>query len=842
MRKLTLLALSVLMVSSLQAQGEYPWQGRVADVKMDETYNVPEFMRFYPDQAITAAEFFDFMKSSLQLRQGDSFEFEKMEEDQLGYKHLKFQLTHNGYPIEGGVFKAHTLNGKVESINGDLYRMTHNPTSVMEENAALQNALSHIGADVYKWEIPQEEAWLQNYRNNPSATYYPHGHLVYMMNKLGTTSDDFRLTYRFNVYAENPMSRQDVYVDAENGEVVFVHNLIHTIDQPGLAHTKYSGIVPIVADFDGNEYTLYETGRGAIVETYDMNMTTSYNLAIPFVDDDNYWDTLDIAQIVGGSDAHWGAELTYDYFNLVHGRNSFDGNGAPLTSYVNYSTGFQNAFWNGQVMTYGAGGGNSRPFSTLDVCGHEFTHGLTSNSSGLIYQDESGALNESFSDIFGAAIEFYGRPTYGNWLIGEEIGGIRSMSNPSAFQDPDTYHGSNWWYGAGDNGGVHTNSGVQNFWFYLMTEGGSGTNDNGDPYTVVALGIDKAAAIAFRNNTVYLNANSTYEDARFYAIQSAIDLYGECSNEMIQTFNAWAAVGVGQPFTGNLQADYITYDTSSCSFPFEVEFMNTSESGITYFWDFGDGSTSTDVSPTHVYTQQGIYDVKLIAYGCSTEVDSTTRVAQVTIDNTLPCNINIPLNDSVVLTACEGNLYDSGGGLDYLDNNFSKVTIAPAGGGPVTLNFLSFNYAPGDYIQIYDGPEDPNNLIGNFFGTNSPGTITSTTNQLLLIERTNNFNNREGFHATWSCIVANDEDLTTNTLEAWPNPFNDQVKVRYQSDAPAELQLEVMDVYGRVIFSQAQGTIDQIEQTLELGSLASGVYFLRLSGPQIEKTIKLKKQ
>ena len=142
------------------------------------------------------------------------------------------------------------------------------------------------------------------------------------------------------------------------------------------------------------------------------------------------------------------------------------------------------------------------------------------------------------------------------------------MSNPNSHGDPDTYMGTSWATGPGDSGGVHTNSGVQNFWYYLLTVGGSGTNDNSDTYSVTGQGWTKAGAIAFRNNTVYLTPSSQYADARFYSIEAAKDLYGACSPEVIATTNAWYAVGVGDEFTFGVTADFneshSTFCLSSC--------------------------------------------------------------------------------------------------------------------------------------------------------------------------------------------------------------------------------------------------------------------------------------
>jgi len=206
-------------------------------------------------------------------------------------------------------------------------------------------------------------------------------------------------------------------------------------------------------------------------------------------------------------------------------------------------------------LQFGDGDGvNYTSFTSPDIVAHEYTHGVTDFTANLKYYNEHGALNESFSDIFGEVAERYMRGT-NDWIIGADFvinpnfNGIRNMSNPKdetmTTEQPDTYLGVNWKTGFNDNGGVHTNSGVQNYWFYLLAEGGSGVNDNGDAYTVDGIGIDKAAAIAYRNLAVYLTPTSEYADARTGAILAAEDLYGVGSDEALQTEAAWYAVGIG---------------------------------------------------------------------------------------------------------------------------------------------------------------------------------------------------------------------------------------------------------------------------------------------------------
>jgi Zn-dependent metalloprotease len=410
----------------------------------------------------------------------------------------------------------------------------------------------------YMWEVEGEQALLKKIKKDQNASYYPTAHQVLYNPYFSKSGNAYKLAYKVEVYAKSPLSKQDVFVDASTGNIINAYNKLHHVEVTGTANTKYSGVQSIQTDSTGvAAYRLREYARGGGIETYNMLQGTNYSAAVDFTDTDNIWNNVNAQQDEAATDAHWAAEMTYDYFMLEHGRNSYDNAGSTLLSYVHYDANYANAFWDGVRMSYGDGDGtNYTALTSLDVGGHEIAHGVTEYAANLVYQAEPGALNESFSDIFGTAIEFYADPGNADWFIGEDFdingNGFRSMSDPNSVGDPDTYFGANWASLTGpDNGGVHTNSSVQNYWFYLLTVGGTGTNDNNDAYNVTGLGIDTAAAIAYRNLTVYLTQSSEYWDARMGALQAAADLYGPCSNAVIETSKAWAAVGVGFPIEDN---------------------------------------------------------------------------------------------------------------------------------------------------------------------------------------------------------------------------------------------------------------------------------------------------
>jgi len=476
----------------------------------------------------------------------------QVEQDARGFSHYRYQQYLNGIRIENASLVVHVNNGKISSQNGKWIKdfpgnLASRPS--ITESAALALALKSIGAAKYKWEIPAEEEFLKREQNDPGATFYPKGTLVYYSGERDVLPSALRLAYQFDVYAQNPVSRQLIFVDAVSGNILGTRELIHETNATGTAQTAYSGTQTITSDYTGATYRLRETGRGNGINTYNLQTGTNYATAVDFTDADNNWNNVNPAKDQYATDAHWATEKTYDYYFLKYGRNSIDNAGMALNSYLHYSVGYFNAFWDGSRMTYGDGDATNgnRPLTSLDVCGHEITHGVTERTSALVYSNESGAMNEAFSDIFGTAIEAFARPSNADWLIGGDFYTIRSMSNPNAYGDPDTYLGTNWYSGSSDNGGVHTNSGVLNFWFYLLTTGGSGVNDHGTNYSVTGIGMDKAAAIAYRLNTFYLVSTSDYYSARTLGIQAAEDLYGPGSPEAVATDNAFTAVGLYAP-------------------------------------------------------------------------------------------------------------------------------------------------------------------------------------------------------------------------------------------------------------------------------------------------------
>ncbi len=257
------------------------------------------------------------------------------------------------------------------------------------------------------------------------------------------------------------------------------------------------------------------------------------------------------------NEAYDGAGITYDLFFNAYGRNSIDNKGLLLNSTVHYQKGYDNAFWNGEQMVYGDGDEDlpvaERLFNrftiALDVIGHELTHGVTQFEANLAYWEQPGALNESFSDVFGSLVKQYQRQqTAGqaDWIIGEGLFtpnvngvGIRSMKAPGTAyddpvlgKDPQPAHMKDYVTTVEDNGGVHINSGIPNRAFYVtaITIGGNAW--------------EKAGRIWYKTLADKLSSNSKFQDAADRTFEAAGELFGTDSLEQNAVKTGWAAVGI----------------------------------------------------------------------------------------------------------------------------------------------------------------------------------------------------------------------------------------------------------------------------------------------------------
>lgn len=532
--------------------------------------------------------------SEFQLDDKSTFINYQSHTDRMGVVHKKYQQYYNGIKVEYGTMILHYKEGNVMSINGELYNPKGlNISSQLSPKIGLNKAMAHISADNYLWDNEQASEKL-NYKK-------PSGELV-VFPVINNNKIELKLAYKYDIYATAPVSRGLIYIDAINGDFLFNDAIIKhyksissagvsntyslNLDTktnngfmtftPGTADTRYSGnrIIETRSETNGT-FTLNDDVRD--IHTYNAeNAATNSDsylfTTVDFVDNDNVWTSAEhnnAAKDNAALDAHWGAMNVYDFWQML-GRDSYDNAGSEIRSYVHLGTNYFNAFWDGSVMSYGDGSPN--PLTSIDVVGHEIAHAVTTTTANLIYARESGGMNEGFSDIFGAAIEFFAKgtgtdmnPNAETWAIGEDFGTtFRSMSDPKSKGDPDTYNGINYidastscepTYGPGGNDGcgVHTNSGVLNHWFYILVVGKTGTNDAGDTYNVTGIGMTKAQEIAYLTLRDYLSPNSTFIDARNGAIEVAVNLYGSNSIERQATQDAFYAVNVGEAF--------IPYDT-----------------------------------------------------------------------------------------------------------------------------------------------------------------------------------------------------------------------------------------------------------------------------------------
>ncbi|WLD25024.1 M4 family metallopeptidase [Flavobacterium dauae] len=511
---------------------------------------------------ISVSEFYNQLNDYFGLDNQHTFELVNEQRDaNTGYSSYSYQHFYNDVKVNGDMVFVHAKNDKVQYINGQIIKIADlSVIHSIDEAKIKEVALNNFGA-ADNVQVGTIENFIYKQESNEGKIL-------------------LKQVAKINLTATKPFKTVEYLIDVQSNEILSQLDKLHKADAQSTSATYFRGNQSITVDSYNGSYRLKDNTRN--IRTLNaVNLDGYLNADGTFSGYTEY--TNSSANFTATStkpavEVHWAMKNTYDYYKNIHSRTSFDGNGHVINNYydagamlgTNENAAALDEVNNGYEligMFYGKGGSYIHPVVSLDVAGHEFSHMVVSRNGngGLDYQNESGALNESFADMFGTAIEFYVNDNP-NWTMGEGLmksnsitpNYFRSMSNPNSAptmigmpSQPDTYKGTYWQNTTSnpnnnnDQGGVHTNSGVGNHWFYLLSEGGSGVNDINKSYNVTGITIQKAEKIAYKALTTGLSSSATYLDAYNATIAAAATLYGANSNEWKQVVNAWYAVGIG---------------------------------------------------------------------------------------------------------------------------------------------------------------------------------------------------------------------------------------------------------------------------------------------------------
>jgi len=524
---------------------------------------------FRNDNNFDAQTLFINQKAMFGLTANDEMRTTKITNDEIGFTHVRYQQYYKGIIITGAECIAHQNGATLKTVNGAIVKgLAMGTKPAIAESIAFANAMKNVKAQVLIWNDKELATKMSELANDPSLLSEPKGELTICRKNWNAdfTISNLTLAYKFHIVVLPSSQSKDVFVDAQTG-LVLHENILELNCNASTGNTNWYGSQTVNVSYHGWPDLTYWLETSCVnqptIRSRRGNPITPYNYGDVdgvFTDADGvngYNQRSGVTTMIGITNV-------YAYFKNVFGRNSFNGSNGTVDAYSEITGGLwlpsaENASWNTVThhMSFGAGATSAATddFNAYDIVGHEFTHGVHQFSVGNNYSGEHGALDESFADIFGECAEAQKKGLVNSdWLMGADRGSyLRNMADPNNRYQPDTYLGTFWQSSSDpyDNYGVHTNSGVQNFWFYLLTVGGSGTNDLGVNYSVSGIGRTAASAIAYRNLDIYLTTASGYIDAREGSIHAANDLYGSCSNEAIQVGRAWHAVGVA-----NYSPDY----------------------------------------------------------------------------------------------------------------------------------------------------------------------------------------------------------------------------------------------------------------------------------------------
>lgn len=568
MKKLLIFSLSSMLLLNLSIAGATPidaWDnqlkkdkiiekfsenskqsGKEFKIYLNENNGIPNFINGdLSENSINTskdAETFITQNKDIFSLEDGNFINKSTESDNLGMKHYKNKLVVDGITVYGSEVIVHTDdNGKVYAINGSIDNSIPNKKWSKEFKLNANNAIN-IAENSLELEGKEIE-----YTAEPTAE-------PYIYNKNGKWTAVYYVTMQF--LSPFPANMK-VFVDASKGDIIESRNIINGASTTGTGTGLY-GTRNINLDFENGVYYMRDLTKPTRIETYSANYRSSIPGTIVSDTDNNFDSSLQFDAV----DVHYNSAMVYNFYKDNFNRNSFDNKGTTIKSTVLYrdprnpNKPYDNAFWNGSQMVYGDCSGTyfAHIGSAIDVVAHEFTHAITDRTANLAYENQSGALNESFSDVLGYFIE----GEVEDWLMGEDCytpnkpgDALRSLSDPTLYGQPDNM--SNYKNlpntEQGDWGGVHTNSGIPNKAFYLAA---TSINDN-----------EKLQQVYYRALTSYLTQYSQFADAKNSLVQAAKDLYPE-TNIAQKISDAFVQVGIGA--TESSQDTYEPNNTLSTAY------------------------------------------------------------------------------------------------------------------------------------------------------------------------------------------------------------------------------------------------------------------------------------
>ncbi len=501
---------------------------------------------------------------------GIKYKIRTIEIDNEEITHLKYDQTFDDLPVLDAEYFVHIYGDQTVMAHGNLLQPTQSFSAKINANEAHEQAKKHLkqkGINCINQKKDQP-SWIKTGLQEAILGYWKNA-----------DDENWHLVYRLDIFP-NAMSRWLVTIDAVTGEILkalrnecMFHDPEKQIkpDPQTAEKTTAKDLFDITRTIDvwrqGSEVFLIDASRPMFkASQFNLNdpAGTIWTIDAKSSNPNNIiWDQIKTTTNTWARNAvsaHYNAGLAFEYFANTHARNSINGKGGTIISLINVNDenggGLDNAFWNGEAMFYGNGAQAFNPLAKgLDVGGHEMSHGVIQSTANLVYEGESGAINESFADVFGAMID------RNDWKIGEDVvklnvfpsGALRDMSDPHNGAPTNDFkwqpkHVNEQYKGTQDNGGVHINSGIPNYAYYLFVqELAKGSNEEQAKKT--------AEKVYYKALSQYLTRSSIFKDLRIAVEQSCIDLHGNNSSVHNAVKKAFDQVGIGVSSGGNYQKD-----------------------------------------------------------------------------------------------------------------------------------------------------------------------------------------------------------------------------------------------------------------------------------------------